>query len=54
MYLACPGTGRRFGSAWWPLLTYRIINKLEKRNLINKHTLNREPVPLRALGSFIF
>ena len=29
------------------LLTYRINNKSEKRNLINEHTLNREPVPLK-------
>ena len=39
---------------WVGLLSYRIIDKLEKCNLINKHTLNREPVPLQALGSFIF
>ena len=29
------------------LLTDRINNKLEKRNLINEHALNREPVPLK-------
>ena len=28
------------------LLTDRINNTLEKRNLINEHALNREPVPL--------
>ena len=28
------------------LLTDRINNKLEESNLINKHALNREPVPL--------
>ena len=31
---------------WVGLLTDRINNKLEKRNLINEHALNREPVPL--------
>ena len=30
------------------LLTDRINNKLDKRNLINEHTLNREPVPLKT------
>ena len=29
------------------LLTDRINNRLEKRNLINEHALNREPVPLK-------
>ena len=32
---------------WVGLLTDRINNKMEKRNLINEHALNREPVPLR-------
>ena len=31
---------------WVGLLTDRINNTLEKRNLINEHALNREPVPL--------
>ena len=36
------------------LLTDRIKNKLERSNLINGHSLNREPVPLRdALGTFV-
>ena len=37
------------------LLTDRINNKLEKRNLIrefnNEHALNREPVPLNSTKS---
>ena len=32
---------------WVGLLTDRISNKMEKRNLINEHVLNREPVPLK-------
>ena len=28
------------------LLTDRVNNKLEESNLINKHALNREPVPV--------
>ena len=31
---------------WVGLLTDRINNKLEESNLINKHALNREPVPV--------
>ena len=31
---------------WVGLLTDIINNRLEKRNLINEHALNREPVPL--------
>ena len=31
------------------LLTDRINNRLEKRNLINEHALNREPVPLNNM-----
>ena len=39
--------------AWNYFLTSQ-INKLERSNLINGHSLNREPVPLRdALGSFL-
>ena len=34
---------------WVGLLTDRINNKLEKRNLINEHALNREPVPLTSV-----
>ena len=34
---------------WVGLLTDRINNKLEKRNLINEHALNHEPVPLSLL-----
>ena len=30
---------------WGGLLTDRINNKLEKRNLINKHALNRKKAP---------
>ena len=47
---------------WVGLLTDRINNKLEKRNLINEHALNRELVPLNyrqptdspARRSFVF
>ena len=39
---------------WVGLLTDRIKNKLERSNLINGHSLNCEPVPLRdALGTFV-
>ena len=31
---------------WVGLFTDRINNKLENSNLINKHALNREAVPL--------
>ena len=31
------------------LLTDRINNKLEKRNSINEHALNSEPVPLTGI-----
>ena len=31
---------------WAELLTDKIKNKVEKNNLINEHTLNREPVSL--------
>ena len=34
---------------WVGLVTDRIMNKLEKSNLINEHTQNREPVPLYML-----
>ena len=47
---------------WVGLLTDRINNKLEKRNLINEHALKRELVPLNyrqptdspARRSFVF
>ena len=34
---------------WVGLLTDRINNKLERRNSINEHALNREPVPLKEM-----
>ena len=37
---------------WVGLLTDRINNKLDRSNLINEHTLNREPVPLSSLLIF--
>ena len=36
------------------LLTDGINNKLEKSNLINKHELNREPVPIKKSGTKLF
>ena len=39
---------------WVGLLTDRINNKLEKRNLINEHALNNEPVPLTEVIIFAF
>ena len=34
---------------WVGLLTDKINNKLEESHLINKHALDREPVPLKQL-----
>ena len=36
---------------WVGLLTDRINNKLEKSNLMYKHALHREPVPLSEDGT---
>ena len=33
------------------LVTHRINDKLENSKLINEHTLNREPVPLKNIPS---
>ena len=35
------------------LLTDRINNKVEKTNLINKHELNREPVPFHCPADWL-